>query len=125
VSFLNQKGIYALVYTNLLDVAKRSGVYAVIKICYGNDADGISVAYTKMGDDGMGYEIPNASVVVNGKVEKIPFLGGKLWVEIVELARVAIERVKEKFPKVSPGKLFKVYKDQAGHHVVEQIGETT
>ena len=123
MSFLKQKGMYALVYTNLLDVAKRSKVYAVVKICYGNDADCISVAYTKMGDDGMGYEIPNAAVVVNGTAEKIPFLGGKLWVEIASLARVAVERVKERFPKVAPGKVFKVYKDPAGKHIVEQIGE--
>jgi len=120
VSFLNQRGLYAMVYTNSLEVARNSKIYAVIRLCYGNDEDSIAVAYTKLGEDSMGYEIPNAPVVVRGKLEKLPFFGGKLWQDIANLARLAMERVKKEHSKLPPNCIFKVYKDAAGKTVVEQ-----
>ena len=125
MSFLNQPGIYALVSTNSLEAARNSRIYAVIRICYGNDEDSIAIAYAKIGEDSMGYEIPNAPVMVHGKMEKVPVLGGQLWLDVANMARIAMGRVKAEHKKVPPSSLFKVYKDASGKSIVEQIGEVT
>jgi len=120
MSFFNQQGLYAMVYTNSLEAARSSKIYAVVRLCFGNEEDSIVVAYTKLGEDSMGYEIPNAPVMVRGKLEKFPFFNGKPWQEAVRMARLAMERVKKEHSKLPPNSIFKVWKNEAGKTVVEQ-----
>lgn len=121
MSVLKQKGVYAIVYTNAPHAARTSHVYAVIKICYGTDNDSISVVYTKMGADQMGFQLPSVSVAVNERIEKLPVVSGALWKDLVKMAEIAMIRIKEEYKSVPAGKIFKIYRGPHEESLIEEL----
>jgi hypothetical protein len=119
-SFLKDQEIYVLVYTNPADIARESGVNAVIRICFGSDENSISIPYARFDQDRRGYQMPAVVVVHGGTVSKLPLITGPLWEDLVGLADIAMRRVKEHYPKVPMGQVFKVYRDKENKTIVKE-----
>lgn len=103
---------HALVSIPKEDDAKRSGVMAVVDLCFGQGDTAIAgLRYVK--DDGrMSWHSPMIQLLRNNSWVNLPVFKGEILLEICKLASQAVTRVKKQFGRPAWDHQYVVLKDR-------------
>lgn len=120
MSFLKEQHSYVLVHTNDMAVAKVSGVYAVIQICFGSNEDSISIPFMKISHEERGFQVPVTVISIEKRIERKRFMQGSLWMDLVTIANESMHLIRERFGGVvTPGRTYWVGRDTEGNPMAE------
>jgi hypothetical protein len=100
---------HTLIHTTPKEVAKLTGVYAYVDICYGpGNQDAIANIPWRLVDKQMAFTSPRTAVAVGTAREVRPVFTGQLNQELCAICTAKIVQIKKQFGVVRSGKTYRV-----------------
>lgn len=113
---------HALVTVPAREDADRTGVRAIVDLCYGpGDDTAIGQIYLSKNIDGeMAWNVPHTQMLYKGQCINKPVFRGELLVMLCAAAAKAVDHIRTELGKPEYGKRYRVYSGGNGKAKVEE-----